>query len=92
LLIIVKRVHWLRARALKNRWHEEQVLVTYEMQWTVRYFINKSETWQQGFRSVDASLVGRIYARRQQVAWNRRAVIADTIFRRTTNLYMSPFT
>ncbi|KAF8808485.1 hypothetical protein BYT27DRAFT_7096736, partial [Phlegmacium glaucopus] len=41
-----KWVHWLRARVLhsvtrrkKNRWQEEHILVGYEMEWSVRYFL-----------------------------------------------------
>ena len=32
---LVKCVHFLRVRALKNRWEEEHILLNYEMQWTV---------------------------------------------------------
>ena len=30
--LLVKRVHWLRARAQKDRWSEECMLVRYEME------------------------------------------------------------
>ena len=43
--MLVRRVHWLRAQAQKMRWREEVTLLTYEMQWTVRYFIHKSKFW-----------------------------------------------
>jgi hypothetical protein len=42
----VQRVHWLRARAQSGRWNEEVVLVGYEMQWTIRYFFNKADHWE----------------------------------------------
>lgn len=43
--ILVRRVHWLRARAQLMRWKEEVTLTTYEMQWTVKYFAFNSEKW-----------------------------------------------
>ena len=43
---IVRRVHWLQSQAQRNRWREEFLLVTYEMQWTVWYFIYHSQWWQ----------------------------------------------
>jgi hypothetical protein len=44
-LFTVRRVHWLRARAQLMRWQEQVKLVSYEMQWTVRYFFYKSQFW-----------------------------------------------
>jgi hypothetical protein len=31
------------------RWQEEATLISYEMQWTVRYFANKGETWAEAY-------------------------------------------
>lgn len=42
---IVRRVHWLRARAQLMRWQEQVKLIGYEMQWTVRYYLYKSQNW-----------------------------------------------
>jgi hypothetical protein len=42
---IVRRVHWLRARAQLMRWREQVTLTTYEMQWTVAYFRHMSKKW-----------------------------------------------
>ena len=44
-------VHWLRLQAQRNQWREEFLLVTYEMQWTVRYFIHHSQQWQSASES-----------------------------------------
>ena len=44
-LCVVRRVHWLRARAQLMRWQEEVTLTGYEMQWTVRYFLYMSRKW-----------------------------------------------
>jgi hypothetical protein len=89
-ILIVKRIHWLRARAQKNRWHEELVVVTYEMQFTVRYFLHKCKYWYDGAQSIDITPGSRAYALRQHAKWNRLAFIADSIFKTTTSQYMSP--
>ncbi|KAG2072556.1 hypothetical protein BDR04DRAFT_1013265, partial [Suillus decipiens] len=34
-------VHWLRMLALHNQWAEELLLVSWEMTWTVDFFIHK---------------------------------------------------
>jgi hypothetical protein len=45
--VLVKRVHWLRARAQSHRWREEFTLVQYEMTWVVRFFKHMSSTWSR---------------------------------------------
>jgi hypothetical protein len=49
----VQRVHWLRARAQKNRWQEEFTLVKYEMEWTSRFFLYRAEEWMRLFNAND---------------------------------------
>ncbi|KAG1802912.1 uncharacterized protein HD556DRAFT_1198529, partial [Suillus plorans] len=39
-------VHWLRAKALKDRWAEEILLVQHEMEWTCNFFVHKAEEWK----------------------------------------------
>src|SRR5882757_9570902 len=46
-IVLVKRVHWLRARAQSHRWKEEFTLVQYEMTWVVRFFKHMSGTWSR---------------------------------------------
>ena len=43
---LVNWVHWIQARAQKNRWREEHTLVGYKMQWTVRYYIHCAKMWK----------------------------------------------
>lgn len=86
----VRRVHWLRARALNERWHEEKILVGYEMQWTVRYFLYKCKEWEEGRDTVGVSAGGKVYAARQARRWKAYAEAADTLFSRTTGHYLSP--
>lgn len=38
-------MHWLRARALLQRWKEEFILVGYEMGWTVNFYLHQSQIW-----------------------------------------------
>ncbi|KAG2096761.1 uncharacterized protein F5147DRAFT_656558 [Suillus discolor] len=39
-------VHWLQAKALKDRWEEEILLVQHEMDWTCNFFRHKAEEWK----------------------------------------------
>jgi hypothetical protein len=88
--LTVKRVHWLRARALNQRWHEEKILVEYEMQWTVRYFLYKCKEWEGGRDQAVAVSGARVYAIRQARRWREYAEAADSLFSRTTPHYLSP--
>ncbi|PPQ80263.1 hypothetical protein CVT25_003702 [Psilocybe cyanescens] len=92
--LVVKRVHWLRSRAQFKRWDEEKMLVSYEMQWTVAYFINKSRWWKS-----TATGPGRhpalmrpglvAYAHRQSDLWHQLAIIADQSYQRSNPNYKS---
>ncbi|PPQ88238.1 hypothetical protein CVT25_005289 [Psilocybe cyanescens] len=77
--------------AQKNRWHEEVVLVVYEMQWTVRYFIHHREEWAQATQMEDINLGLRAYTYWQSTMWYKYVVIADHAFKNRNNLYLSPF-
>ncbi|KAF8149042.1 hypothetical protein B0H34DRAFT_758043 [Crassisporium funariophilum] len=89
-LLEFKHVHWLRARALNHRWHEEVVFVTYEMQWTVCYFLHQCKQWQEGADDPDVSAGARSYAVRQVRRWRQFADGANLVFTRTTDHYLSP--
>ena len=89
-LFPVKRVHYLRARALKKRWEEEHILVNYEMQWTVRFFLKKGENWRLGAYTEDISSGARAYAFRQVSRWEGMAVHSDRIFKKISLDYLSP--
>ncbi|KAF8057043.1 hypothetical protein FPV67DRAFT_1677798 [Lyophyllum atratum] len=52
-----ERVHYLRARANRNRWAEELRLVGYEMQWTTRYFLHQATIWRD--RGLGAAAAGK---------------------------------
>lgn len=86
--ILVRRVHWLRARAQLLRWKEEVTLTTYEMQWSVRYFVNKSRKWAVGEWGPSAGAVA--YAKRKQEMWDRIAFMADSSFTILNIAYKSP--
>ena len=87
--ILVKRVHFLRARALRNRWKEEHILLNYEMQWTVRYFKKMSEKWKLGADAPDIPSGAKAYALRQESRWNRMAVNSDKVFKNTSFHYVT---
>jgi hypothetical protein len=86
----VKRVHFLRVRALKKRWQEEHMLLIYEMQWTVRFFKNKAEKWRDGALTPDISIGAKAYALRQEARWKQMSLKSDKLFKKTAIDYVTP--
>jgi hypothetical protein len=82
LIFLVQRIHWLRARAQSHRWKEETVLVTYEMQWTVRYFLKEAAIWNNRSKWNQNSPGAAAYAARQAAISFRRAAAADRMFKK----------
>ena len=78
---VVQRVHWLRARAQKNRWQEELTLVGYEMQWTTRYFLYRARKWQVQLEDNDLQAGPRAYAARQAAQWGGLVSDAERAYR-----------
>jgi hypothetical protein len=58
-LSTVYRVHWLKAKARRNRWNEEFILLSSEMDWTVLYYRYQASRWQQRADQVDAGGTGQ---------------------------------
>ncbi|KAG2355737.1 hypothetical protein BDR07DRAFT_1492801 [Suillus spraguei] len=76
------RVHWLRAKALRDRWMEEISLVQSEMDWTCNFFLWKATQW--GAR-MQESLLKQLpdhacYARRQSQMYSLLAQDAQAAF------------
>jgi hypothetical protein len=88
-LLEVQRVHWVRARAQKNRWKEEFLLVKYEMEWTTRSFLHKAREWQDRFEEGDIDPGPKAYAARQSSQWRHMALDADRLFRSANSEYIS---
>ncbi|KAF8799489.1 hypothetical protein BYT27DRAFT_7227805 [Phlegmacium glaucopus] len=95
----VRRVHWLRARAQHMRWEEQVTLTSYEMQWTVRYFLHKSCAWAtpSGTGIPTRTSAGQFrtagsiaYAKRQHTVWEEIMRKADRTFARYNVAYKSP--
>ncbi|KAF8816556.1 hypothetical protein BYT27DRAFT_7220649 [Phlegmacium glaucopus] len=76
-----KWVHWLRARAQKNRWKEEQILVGYEMEWSVRYFLYWAKVWEECCNVAALSPGAIAYAARQNARWRQVAAAAESLFK-----------
>ena len=76
----VQRVHWLCARAQKNRWEEELTLVKYEMEWTARYFLYWASQWNDKFNDPSVQSGPKAYAARQAAQWTQMALSADRVF------------
>jgi hypothetical protein len=83
----VQRVHWIRARAQKNRWEEELLLVKYEMEWTTRSFLHKAGEWQESFEEPNIDPGPRAYAARQSSQWRRMASDADRLYQLVNSEY-----
>jgi hypothetical protein len=75
---------------LKNRWEEEHVLLKYEMQWTVRSFLNEAEKWKIGGNGQNSTDGAKAYALRQEARWRMMALNSDNTFQKTTSDYVSP--
>ncbi|KAG1844998.1 hypothetical protein F4604DRAFT_1595844, partial [Suillus subluteus] len=61
------RVHWLRAKALRDRWEEEMLLVQHEMNWTCNFFVHKADQWIcLGILGEDTEKVGHVAYAAQQ--------------------------
>ena len=87
LIFLVQRVHWLRARAQKHRWHEELVIVKHEMEWTTRYFLHRARQWTS--RAEEFSEPGpKAYASRQSSQWRQLACDAEKMFRVVNSEYV----
>ena len=86
----VKRIHWLRARAKSGRWAEEVRLVTYEMQWTVRYFLHQADHWEKAAAVSPDNREASAFAYRQRSIWFQLVSVADGVFAATNTSYQSP--
>jgi hypothetical protein len=76
------------------RWQEEVTLITYEMQWTVRYFAYKSKIWSETLLlspdNLPQSAGALAYAKRKQSSWRTHCVKTDRLFTLINNAYKSP--
>lgn len=91
LTYIVNRVHWLQARAQRDRWREEFTLIGYEMQWTIRYYMHQSEVWQKRRRVAlnDNKPGAAAYAARKTRMWGDMAAAAEKKFLNVNSTYES---
>ncbi|KAG1765179.1 hypothetical protein EV702DRAFT_1051123 [Suillus placidus] len=82
------RVHWLRAKALWNRWREELILVKLEMDWTRNFFLWKATQWaDQMQESLDKHLLGHAcYSGRQSQMYSLLAQDAQAAFQDLQNM------
>ncbi|KIN94587.1 hypothetical protein M404DRAFT_34874 [Pisolithus tinctorius Marx 270] len=64
------RTHWLRAKAVRDHWLEEEQLLTAEFQWTINYFNYQAVQWHTCCSECDA-LGTSCYAARQIAVYER---------------------
>ncbi|KAI6094083.1 hypothetical protein EDD16DRAFT_1503627 [Pisolithus croceorrhizus] len=69
------RIHWLRAKAGKDRWAEEESLLTSEFQWVINYFRHRSKCWQEKYKDHTTAKAhgAACYAARQREIYNQLA-------------------
>ena len=91
-MYVVRRIHWLRACAQKHRWDEESILVEYEMQWTVQYFLDKICVWDEHRQNalVDKKHGAAAYVAQKSATWSEMVQNADRTFSVNKLLYHSP--
>ncbi|KAG1760006.1 hypothetical protein EV702DRAFT_985839, partial [Suillus placidus] len=84
----VYRVHWLRAKALRDRWREELILVKLEMDWTHNFFLWKATQWGDRMQeSLDKRLPGHAcYSGRQSQMYSLLAQDAQAAFQDVQNV------
>ncbi|KAG1907979.1 uncharacterized protein F5891DRAFT_939182, partial [Suillus fuscotomentosus] len=82
------RVHWLRAKALRDRWREEMLLVTLEMDWTCKFFLWKTTIWGEHMQeSLEKRLPGHgCYAGRQSHMYSLLAQDVQAAFQDLQNV------
>lgn len=71
------------------RWQEEVTLITYEMQWAVRFFCRKSHIWAYAGEISDLPVKAghAAYAKRQNDMWNQIAIRANCTFTYLNSAY-----
>jgi hypothetical protein len=81
----VYRVHWLRTKALRDRWAEELILVEHEMGWTLEFFLFKASMWLTRLTSNGEALPEghKCYAIRQAHMYQELAKHAQAGFIKT---------
>ncbi|KDQ49396.1 hypothetical protein JAAARDRAFT_143485, partial [Jaapia argillacea MUCL 33604] len=76
------RLHWLRAKAMRNHWQEELTLIMHEMTWASAYFAHRSREWDSRARDPSQSLSSghKCYAMWQAEMWKMFATTAINEF------------
>ncbi|KAI5982383.1 hypothetical protein EDD15DRAFT_2180961 [Pisolithus albus] len=65
-------IHWLRAKAVKDRWEEEEDLLVLEFHWTMNFFKFRAKKWNKKCLSFKAAGLhgAACYAARQKVVYD----------------------
>ncbi|KAI6141259.1 hypothetical protein BKA82DRAFT_3986329, partial [Pisolithus tinctorius] len=66
------RIHWLRAKAVQDRWTEEEELLTAKFQWTLNFFTHRAVQWQL-FQSKCEAIGPTCYTAKQIAIFERLA-------------------
>ena len=82
----VYRVHWLKAKAINDRWREELTRVQYEMKWVRSYFEYQARIWERHAESSEQERKAghKCYALRQRAMWENLSSHALETFQLVT--------
>ncbi|KIO01363.1 hypothetical protein M404DRAFT_150062 [Pisolithus tinctorius Marx 270] len=72
LIYHIYRIHWLRAKAVQDRWTEEEELLTAKFQWTLNFFTHRAVQWQL-FQSKCEAIGPTCYTAKQIAIFERLA-------------------
>ena len=88
----VYQVHWLRAKAQKERWIEELQCLQVEMESAVRYFRHQEIFWEERQQFIDPlQQPGHAaWAARQSAMWHSMAMQAGSRFRDLLKSHLPP--
>ncbi|KAI5980780.1 hypothetical protein EDC04DRAFT_2617987 [Pisolithus marmoratus] len=72
-------MHWLHAKAGKDRWEEEEELLMSEFQWVTHYFKYHTHCWNERYKEMQVARVhgAACYAARQQAVYDQLAKRAE---------------
>lgn len=80
-VLTVTRISWLRARAQTMRWKEERNILAHEMEWTVRYFFFRYNSWRKLWARTSKEKPGhKAYAQKQIAMWRKLGEDAQVQF------------
>lgn len=80
LSLVVYRVSWLRAKARKTRWCEEEDLVSHEMLFVILFHLREAKLWRERALRIGQAEGSKAFAYGRMLVVERRANDAEKGF------------